>query len=286
MLPVIRIAFNIKILLMLKTACLCTFLIFSHVALAQANDSNTPSARLTPVTNTITHKIGNKNIQIITSQYGEKNDFVFIALHDNEFTGLETAKSALENIGGLLIKIENDDSRNITFRLDGRSFTFDPNRMFSKTGIKKTLQTFGRSNERAINEVDRFAKRIVQLLPKTTYCIVAIHDNTDGEYSVSNYQKGGRSANDARLVTVEALQDPDDFFLTTDSLVFQHLSSKKYNVVLQHNLRVKEDGSLSVYCAKKNLRYLNCETEHGKSAQFDEMMEVAMECLQEMRLNN
>ena len=271
---------------MLKTACLCTCLVLPLFALAQANDLNIPSARLTPVTNTITHKIGNKNIRIITSQYGEKKDYVFIALHDNEFTGLETAKSVLETTGGLLIEIENDNNRNINFILDRHSFEFDPNRMFSKTGIKKTLQTLGRSNERAINEVDRFAKRIVRLFPKTTYCIVAIHDNTDGEYSVSNYQKGGRSANDAKLVTVGALQDPDDFFLTTDSQVFRQLSAKKYNVVLQHNLRVKEDGSLSVYCAKKNLRYLNCETEHGKSAQFDEMMDVAMECLQEMRLND
>ena len=271
---------------MLKTACLCSLLLSSILVLAQANDPNDAPTRLVPVTSIITHKIGNKNIQVVTSRYGEKKDFVFIALHDNEFTGIETAKSVLETTGGLLIKIENDDNRNISFALDRRSFTFDPNRMFSKAGIKKTLQTFGRCNDRAIKEVDQFAKGIVKLFPKTAHCIVAIHDNTDGEYSVNNYQKGGQSANDARLVTVEALQDPDDFFLTTDSLVFHQLSAKKYNVVLQHNVRVKEDGSLSVFCAKKNLRYLNCETEHGKSAQFDEMLEAAIACLQEMRPND
>ena len=271
---------------MMKTICFCGCFVISLLGKTQANDSNTPATRITPLTKTITHKIGNKNIRIFTSQYGEKKDFVFIALHHNEVTGIETAKSVLEDIGGLLIEIENDNNRNINFTLDRRSFEFDPNRMFSKIGIKKTLQTFGRSNERAINEVDKFAKRIVQLVPKTTYCVLAIHDNTDGEYSVKTYQKGGQSEKDARLVTFETLQDPDDFFLTTDSLVFRHLTAKKYNVVLQHNLRVKEDGSLSVYCARRNLRYLNCETEHGKSAQFDEMMEAAIACLQEMRLDN
>ena len=271
---------------MMKTICLCSCFFFYLLARTQANDPNTHAARLTPLTKTITHKIGNKNIRIITSQYGKKQDFVFIALHHNEGTGLQTAKVVLEGIGGLLIEIENDNNRNINFSLDRRSFEFDPNRMFSKIGIKNSLQTLGRSNERAINEVDKFAKRIVQLVPKTTYCVVAIHDNTDGEYSVKNYQKGGQSEKDAKLVTFEPLQDPDDFFLTTDSLVFRHLTAKKYNVVLQHNLRVKEDGSLSVYCARKNLRYLNCETEHGKSAQFDEMMEAAIACLQEMRLND
>src|SRR5262245_11608182 len=121
---------------MLKTACLYNCLVFPIIILAQAIDSNNPSSRHSPVTNTITHKIGNRDIRIITSQYGEKKDFVFIALHDNEFTGIETAKSVLETMGGLLIEIENDKNRNINFRLDRRSFSFDPNRMFSKTGIK------------------------------------------------------------------------------------------------------------------------------------------------------
>ncbi len=267
---------------MLKVSCLFTFLLFSLVVSAQVNDSNSSSPTIIPVTNTIEHKIGTTKIRITVSQYGEKKDFVFIALHDNEFTGLETSKSVLKNVGGMLIKIENDSSRNIRFTLDRHSYTFDPNRMFSKTGIKKSLQNFGRSNEKAINEVDQFAKRIVQLFPKNPYCIIAIHDNTDGQYSVNNYRVGGQYANEARLVAFDALQDPDDFFLTTDSLVFRQLSAKKYNVVLQHNLRAKEDGSLSVHCAKKNLRYLNCETEHGKSDQFDEMMKAAMQCLQEM----
>ena len=212
--------------------------------MAQVNNANTPQDKLTPVINTITHKIGNSKIRIQTFQYGDKKDIVFISLHDNEFTGLEPTKLLLEEHGGLLIKIENDNSRNINFSLDQRSYTFDPNRMFSKIGIQKTLQSFGRSNNKAVNEVDKFAKRILQLFPKDFNCAIALHDNTDGGYSVKYYQPGSQYGNDARLVSIDSSQDPDDFFLTTDSLLFHQLSAKKYNAILQHNQRAKQDGSL------------------------------------------
>ena len=242
-----------------------------------------PQDKLTPVINTITHKIGDSSIRIQTFQYGDKKDIVFISLHDNEFTGLEPAKLLLEEHGGLLIKIENNYNRNINFRLDQRSYTFDPNRMFSKIGIQKTLQSFGRSNDKAVNEVDKFAKRILQLFPKDFNCVIALHDNTDGGYSVKYYQPGNQYGNDARLVSIDSSQDPDDFFLTTDSLLFQRLSAKKYNTILQHNQRAKQDGSLSVYFGRKNIRYLNCETAAWKNRQFKEMMETAIHCLKEMK---
>ena len=270
---------------MVKTTCLCIYLVLPFFLLAQVGNANTPQDKLTPVINTITHKIGNSRVRIQTFQYGDRNDNVFISLHDNEFTGLEPTKLLLEEHGGLLIKIENNYSRNINFSLDQRSFTFDPNRMFSKIGIQKTLQSFGRTSDKAINEVDKFAKRILQLFPKGFNCAIALHDNTDGGYSVKHYQPGSQYGNDARLVSTDSSQDPDDFFLTTDSLLFHQLSAKKYNTILQHNQRAKQDGSLSVYFGKKNIRYLNCETQHGKTGQFKEMMTTAIHCLKEMQEN-
>ena len=268
---------------MVKTACVCICLVLPFFSLAQLSNANSLQGKLTPVINTISHKLGDRNIRIKTFQYGDKKDIVFIALHDNEFTGLETTKLLLEDLGGLLIKIENNYKRNINFRLSQRSYTFDPNRMFSKLGIQKTLKSFGRSDDKATNEVDKFANRILQLFPKDFYCTIALHDNTDGVYSVKYYQPGSQYENDASIVSIDSSQDPDDFFLTTDSLLFHQLSDKKYNTILQHNLRAKQDGSLSVYFGKKNIRYLNCETQHGKTGQFKEMMESAIQCLKEMQ---
>lgn len=271
---------------MAKTACLCIYLILPFFSLAQAGSADSPHVKLTPVINTITHKLGDRNIRIKTFQYGDKKDLVFIGLHDNEFTGLEVTKLLLEDLGGLLIKIENNDTRNIKFRLNQHSYTFDPNRMFSKIGIQKTLQNFGRSNDRAINEVYKFANHILQLFPTGFKCAIALHDNTDGGYSVNDYDAGSQYENDARFISIDPSQDTDNFFLTTDSLLFHQLSVKKYNTILQHNQRAKQDGSLSVYFGKKNLRYLNCEVQHGATGQFKEMMETAIECLKEINRND
>jgi len=271
---------------MAKTACLCVYLFLPFFSLAQADNADSPHLKLRPVVTTLTHKLGDRNIRIKIFQYGDKKDLVFIGLHDNEFTGLEATKLLLEELGGLLIKIENNYTRNINFRLDQHSYTFDPNRMFSKIGIQKTLQSFGRSNDRAINAVDKFANHILQLFPNGFNCAIALHDNTDGGYSVNNYQAGSQYENDARRVSIDSSQDPDNFFLTTDSLLFHKLSEKKYNTVLQHNQRAKQDGSLSVYFGKKNIRYLNCEVQHGETGQFQEMMETAILCLKEINRND
>ena len=267
---------------MANPACLCIYLILPFFLRAQAGNADSHHVKLTPVINTITHKLGDRNIRIKTFQYGDKKDLVFIGLHDNEFTGLEATKLLLEELGGLLIKIENNYTRNINFRLDQHSYTFDPNRMFSKIGIQKTLQNLGRSNERAVNEVDKFANHILRLFPKGFKCVIALHDNTDGGYSVNDYNAGSQYENDASLISIDPSQDPDNFFLTTDSLFFNQLSEKKYNTILQHNQRAKQDGSLSVYLGKKGLRYLNCEVQHGETGQFQEMMETAIQCLKEI----
>ena len=270
---------------MMKIAGLCIYLVLPQFILAQVSSADSIHGKLKPVITTISHKIGNTDVYIKTFQYGGKSDIVFIGLHDNESTGLDITKSILEERGGLLIKIENSYNRNINFILDRRSFTFDPNRMFSKTGIRQSLKSFGRSSDKAISEVDKFAKHILQLFPKDLLCAVALHDNTDGSYSVRYYQPGSRYGNDAKRVSIDASQDPDDFFLTTDSLLFYKLSARKYNTILQHNVRAKEDGSLSVYFGKNQLPYLNCEIQHGKTEQFREMIETALQCLREIHRN-
>jgi len=44
---------------------------------------------------------------------------------------------------------------------------------------------------------------------------------------------------------------------------------------LQKKNTAYKDGSLSVYCGEKNIRYLNCETEHGKTSQYNAMILAA-----------
>ncbi|MGZ8517956.1 MAG: hypothetical protein ACXWWD_11425, partial [Chitinophagaceae bacterium] len=184
---------------------------------------------IVPKVSTIVYKLGNDRIHIKLFQYGSKKDIVFINLHADETTSVTAAKKLLQANGGLLIKLENNNKRNIRFRLDKKVFTFDPNRIFSKTGIERTLARFNSINDKAVQEVNKFAIHILKLVPKESNCVIALHNNDEGGLSIHGFLPGNRYEADAKKVYANDAQDPDDFFLTTDSLLFEQLSAEKYN---------------------------------------------------------
>lgn len=227
---------------------------------------------LTPVVSTITHKLGDRNIKLTTLQYGDTKDIVYVSLHDDEVTSVTSVKRLLERQPGLLIRIENNKTRNIKFRLDGKYYTFDPNRMFSRVGIIQTLTMFGRVSLKAVDEIEKFANRVLQLIPENPACIIALHNNTNGKFSVNSYLPGNIREKDAKRLYINPEEDPDDVFLTTDSILFENLSFDNYNTILQDNENAKKDGSLSIYCGERGIRYVNCETEHGHDIQYQQMI--------------
>lgn len=234
-----------------------------------------------PVISAHYYKLGDSQITIKLFQYGKKRDIVFVNLHDNEATSVTATKKLLQTKGGVLIKLENKNKRTIHFRLEGSYYTFDPNRIFSKAGIRQTLKRFNKTiNNKAASEVEKFATRIINLFPKGTDCIIALHNNKEGGFSVSSYLTGEEYGTDAKKVYANESHDPDDFFLTTDSLLFHQLSLEKYNTVWQDNLLVRQDGSLSVYFGEKNFCYLNCETQFGKIKQYEEMLNIALKYIE------
>jgi hypothetical protein len=230
---------------------------------------------LVPKSNTAFYKLGDGHIRIRTLQYGDSKQLFFINLHDDEETAVSGAARLLEIHGGTLVKIENDRNRNIRFQLNGRAYMFDPNRIFSRTGIIQTLRTFGPISNNAIKELEQFAERLTQLLPPSPTCVIALHNNSDGKFSVTSYLKGHEREKDAKAVHLAPKQDADDLFLTTDSSLFQYLRKEKFNAVWQDNSNAYKDGSLSIYCGEKNICYLNCETEHGKLKQYADMIATA-----------
>ena len=121
--------------------------------------------------------------------------------------------------------------------------------------------------------MEKLGQRIIQLLPKKLTCVIALHNNTNDHFSVNEYLQGNIRAGDAAKVYTNPEQDPDDLFLTTDRRIYYHLTMKNYNSVLQDNENCRQDGSLSVYCGKNKIHYVNLETEHGKYNQYTEMIE-------------
>jgi hypothetical protein len=257
----------------LLSASIIVFL-FSANAIAQPGNNEPPatSGKFIPEEKTIFYKLADKTIPVSIMQFGDETNIACINLHDNENTSVEASKSVLELKGGKLIKIGNNHQRVIRFRLRGVTYGFDPNRIFSRAGIEETLKENGRTSSTAIAEVEKFADRLLMLIPENTSCIVALHNNTDEEYSVTTYLPGNRRQYDAKAVYADSLQDVDDIAFTTDRILYQKMADNGYNSIWQDNDNARRDGSLSIYCGEKNIRYINIETQHGKFDQYAEML--------------
>ena len=249
------------------------FFLISFLYNGQGNAQS--PVRYVPKNTDVFYKLGETIIIIKVQQYGTSRDAFFINLHDDELTAIAGAVKLLEQQGGTLVRIDNQRNRNIRFRLDGRCYAFDPNRIFSRTRIIQTLRTFGPISNKAIGELQKFAARVLELLPPPPTCVISLHNNYDGKFSITSYQKGNEREKDARALHIVPYQDPDNLFLTTDSSLFQTLKKENFNAVWQDNRKANKDGSLSVYCGEKNICYLNCETEHGKFTQYANMIAVA-----------
>ena len=59
------------------------------------------------------------------------------------------------------------------------------------------------------------------------------------------------------------------------------MSGYGYNSILQDNIKVNKDGSLSVYYGELNKRYINIETQFGKTKQYAEMLNKLLYILDE-----
>jgi hypothetical protein len=233
-------------------------------------------ARYIPEEKTIFYRLGEKEISLRIQQYGNRNDIVFINLHDDESTSVYAAQNILETEGGMLIEVENDQQRLIRFMLGKYKFAVDPNRIFSRAGINKSLTEQGRNSLRAAAEVEKLGQRILQLIPEDVSCVIALHNNTPDFFSATDYYPGNKYTKEASKVYLNPKEDADDFFLTTDNTLYEKLANKGFNTILQNNKNCTEDGSLSVYCGKRNIRYVNCETEHGKTEQYFEMIKTLL----------
>jgi hypothetical protein len=230
--------------------------------------------KLSSTEKTFHYKLGERKLPIKVKQYGDVKDLVFINMHDDENSSVEATKLLLEKAGGLLIEVDNFQKRNIKFKIGNSIYQFDPNRIFTREGIEQTLMFHHkRVNKRAADEIEKFGQWLVRLIPEKPKCVIALHNNSEGNFTIKNYLPEGDRKGDALNVHFATEQDPDDFVITTDEEIFISMKEEGYNVMLQDNINAREDGSLSVYCGKRNMSYVNLETQHGKMMQYKIMME-------------
>ena len=131
--------------------------------------------------------------------------------------------------------------------------------------------------QRAVEEFTTELLRIYAL--DTVDAVVALHNNADCNYSATQYLDGQELARDAADVHLEDGQDADDFFFVTEKRFFEALRARRFNVVLQDNRSVTDDGSLSVYCGQHGIPYVNVEAQDGHLQAQKTMIEALFDVL-------
>lgn len=203
----------------------------------------------------------------------------FLNLHENENTSVVAARSFLLSNGGSLVKFAKGNTRYITFYMGKTKYTADPNRIFTPEGIVSTLQANGPYSDAAAAQVQNLADAVLFLYDfDNQKTVLALHNN-GGSYGANSYLPGGPYANDAEAVNIVSGSNPSDFYYVVDPNLYDILVSKQYNVVLQDNQTVTNDGSLSYYSGIKAKPYVNFEA-MGESSSYGKQIVLQLDMLQ------
>jgi len=207
--------------------------------------------------------IGDREVRVMEHVCGDSGITIF-NMHDDENTAVEASLEVIRRHGGRLVELRHSGERLISFRLLTESYQVDPNRIFTDKGLENTLEKYSSYSRPAFEAVRTFTSELLEDYGlDDAGLIITAHNNGKGEYSAESYQAGAVYETDAAEVFVAEGSDPDDFFFVTTRPVFEKLKAGGFNVVLQNNQTVTDDGSLSVLAGRKGIPYINCEAAKG-----------------------
>ncbi len=223
---------------------------------------------LTNVSDASTYPVilGQQKVLIEVSEgLGEKT---FVHLHQNETTALKAAKIVSQQQGAGLLTLKHAGGRTIKFTLNHQHYAFDPNRIFTDNGIKKTLQMYSHYTPKAHQAVKTLARDILKHLPQGK--VIAVHNNRG--YSLRDYLPGHSLERDAKSLHLSAKHYYRNFYLVTLVEDFTRFKKQDLNSILQAD-NALDDGSLSVLLGKKS--YVNVEAGYDQLAEQVRMLELA-----------
>lgn len=207
----------------------------------------------------------------------------YFAPHKDERTSICAAKTIIDRLGGRLVELCHSGGRDIQFSIVGeRAYKFDPNRMFSDDGAKKSLEerSEGHSSRAAIAAVRRLAGQCLDALRITEgRLVIGAHNNSDtgpneNTFSILSYCRKPEFKSAAEYISINLSHDFDDFFFVTERSDYDYVVGKGYNAVLSKARPSEDNGSLGVYCAFQRIPYANSEAQCGKFDFQKKMYEV------------
>lgn len=197
---------------------------------------------------------------------------IYVHLHENETTALQAIKKIAPLHKSAWLSLRHRGTRNVCFTLEGKSYTFDPNRIFTAQGIRLSLKKYGAYSPQAFEAVNALATKIKTLIGQRS--VIAVHNNKS--YSFQDYLPGHALAQDAKYVNFPMKSHYRNFILVTRHQDYCRIIKQRENVIEQHHA-AQDDGSLSIYMARS--AYVNVEAGYNQlSAQY-RMLQKAQKLL-------
>jgi hypothetical protein len=237
------------------------------------------------ITSRTAFKLGDTEIQAVVHQSGDGP--TMLNVHDDEDTAVQAGIANIREYGGRVIELAHSGERLITFSLTGRKYAFDPNRIFSDTGIAETLKLQSTWSPEAQTAIRSFASAYLKTFSLDREpVIVALHNTMEGPFSVESFLPDAYLGSNAAAIHVCPGRSKFDFFYVTEPGFFDYLKRLDFNVVLQDNEQVTDDGSLSVYFSQKGIPYINVEAEVRHLSNQIEMLKIARQMLESEALGS
>ena len=242
---------------------------------AQGDDGDRFGAKPLPGLSAVTHTFRLADEQVWVHIYeSARTGLTFVSLHDDENTGVEAAKRYIQQHGGRLVELRHGRGRNVAIRRRGQLSWFDPNRMFTKTGLGRSLERFGGLTEANLALAYNFSRELAELVGvERGQVIVAVHNNTEGKLTIDDYRKGELYGGNTQEVYANPRHDPDDYFYVTSPGLFSALVQLRYNVALMESEPSIDTGSLAYFSHLQGAHYVLVEAQHGHEREQLQMLE-------------
>ena len=225
-----------------------------------------------------TIKLSKTKIELKQFNNAKSNNILFLNVHQDEQTSIDAIQAFAKDIPLNFAYLHHKNTRRIEYQIGKHFYTVDPNRIYTKQGREKTIETNHKVTLRSKLVAKKLAKEIIGLIKKYKI-IVTLHNNSDVNYSIKSYLPGGDEAENTADVFINPNMDADDFIYTTEKKYFDYLKQANYNVILQDNTNFVNDGSLSVYCGINNIPYINIEAQLGHYNEQLDLIKVIYEML-------
>jgi len=217
--------------------------------------------------------------------FGEdSSDVLLYNMHDNENTSALAGRIITTQRNGSYYELMHNGKRNISFLFGEDSIHIDPNRIYTDTGIWLQLSKNKITDTLAHRLIATWRDSLLTVLKiNERSLVIALHNNTNQNYSFKSYMPGEEYADEAQAVFKGCIRDKDDFYFVTEYPILDLLCFGQYHVVMQANDTMTDDGSLSVYCGRLGIPYVNVEAQHGHLVRQVNMLLFAYRQLVEKR---